>query len=374
MALKSVLILTASYGEGHNAAARNLASALREVGVAVEVRDIFAETYPRVNALGRKLYLAVINHAPHLWRVAYALLGRTSLVKGGLGIFHRATRQLTKTISRMKPDVLVSTFPGYGHLLDRIRNGDGIENLRVVTIVTDSLTINPVWHQCGSDFFLVPNEATAEVMRKAGVPSEKLRATGFPVSLVFSEPEPQRSAPPFEVLFMVNSAHHLAAKVVAALLEIPDIHLTVTVGHNELLGRHLKKIAQSAGKMIEVHGWTPEIPALLRRSHLLISKAGGATVQEALAARTPMLLTQIIPGQEEGNARLLIENGVGEVASTPTDIAEAVRRMFRENGRLHKVRQLASASLSPPDAARRTVAFLESLQNPQPRPAPEVLG
>jgi len=40
MALKSVLVLTAAFGEGHNAAARNLAAALREAGVEVEVHDI----------------------------------------------------------------------------------------------------------------------------------------------------------------------------------------------------------------------------------------------------------------------------------------------------------------------------------------------
>ena len=45
MALKSALILTAAFGEGHNAAARNLAAALGEKGVAVEVHDLFAEAY-----------------------------------------------------------------------------------------------------------------------------------------------------------------------------------------------------------------------------------------------------------------------------------------------------------------------------------------
>jgi processive 1,2-diacylglycerol beta-glucosyltransferase len=47
------------------------------------------------------------------------------------------------------------------------------------------------------------------------------------------------------------------------------------------------------------------------------AEAGGATVQEALAARTPMIITQVIPGQEEGNAMLLVENGAGEIATTP---------------------------------------------------------
>lgn len=361
MALKSVLILTAAFGEGHNAAARNLAAALEETGVSVEVHDIFAEAYGWANRLVREIYLLVINHAPILWSVAFFVLDRTAVVGSGMGVFGRASRLLDGTISRLNPDVIVSTYPGYGHLLDLIRRRNEAGTARLVTIVTDSLTVNSVWFRCGSDFFLLPNDATAAAMKAAGVPPEKIRVTGFPVPLVFSEPDPRKPGPAFEVLFMVNSAHHLAADVVKALIQIDDIHLTVTVGHDAGLGRALEQVAKDAGKTIEIHGWTPEIPNLIRRSHLLVSKAGGATVQEALAARTPMIITQIVPGQEEGNARLLIESGAGELATSPAAIADAVRRTFSDAGRIYRERYLATGPLSHPDAARKTAAFLESL-------------
>jgi processive 1,2-diacylglycerol beta-glucosyltransferase len=366
MALKSVLVLTAAFGEGHNAAARNLAAALREAGVVVEVHDIFAEAYGWVNSLVRTVYLHIINHVPMLWSAVFFVLDRTAVVGGGIGVFGRAARLLGKTISCLKPDVIVSTYPGYGHLLDLIRRRGEAGRARLVTVVTDSLTVNSVWFRCGSDFFMVPNDATGEVMRQAGVPAEKIRVTGFPVPLVFAEPQPERKGSSYEVLFMVNSAHHLAADVVDALVPIDGVHLTVTVGHDAELGRRLERIAETAGKPIEIHGWTPEIPNLIRRSHLLISKAGGATVQEALAAKTPMLITQIVPGQEEGNARLLIESGAGELATTPPAIAAAVRRTFADGGRLYRERLAATAPLSHPDAARTAAAFLESLSSNQP--------
>ena len=49
------------------------------------------------------------------------------------------------------------------------------------------------------------------------------------------------------------------------------------------------------------------MPELMMSHHLVISKAGGATVQEAIAARCPMIVNQVIPGQEEGNAELIRE-------------------------------------------------------------------
>jgi len=361
MALKSVLILTAAFGEGHNAAARNLAAALGEKGVAVEIHDIFEEAYGGMNRLVRTLYLLVINHLPHLWSAFFFLLDRTSVVGGGIGVFGRAARLLGRTIAERRPDVIVSTYPGYGHLLDLIRKRGEAGPARLVTIVTDSLTVNSVWFRCGSDFFMVPNAATGAVMREAGVAAEKIRVTGFPVPLIFAEPSPPREGPPFEVLFMVNSSHHLAAPVVEELLKIGGIHVTVTVGHDEALGSRLPGLAKAAGKDLEVFGWTPEIPDLIRRSHLLISKAGGATVQEALAARTPMIITQIVPGQEQGNARLLMESGAGELATTPSAIADAVRRTFADGASLYRKRFAATASLSHPDSARTSATFLESL-------------
>jgi processive 1,2-diacylglycerol beta-glucosyltransferase len=361
MALKSTLILTAGFGEGHNAAANNLAAALREKGVEAEVHDIFSEAYGWMNRLVRDFYLLVINHTPALWSAVFFLLDRTSVVSGGIGVFGRAAQLLRKTIAEKRPDVIVSTYPGYGHLLDFVRKQNPAGSAPYVTIVTDSLTVNSVWFRCGSDCFLVPNEATRDVMRVAGVADEKIRVTGFPVPLVFSEPPPLRDGLIYEVLLMVNSAHHLAPALVAELLKVGGIRLTVTVGRDAGLGRTLERLARDMQGEIEIHGWTPEIPNLIRRSHLLISKAGGATVQEALAARTPMIITQIVPGQEEGNARLLIGSGAGELATTPAAIAQAVRRTFAESGRIYKERFAATAALSHPNAARIAAEFLETL-------------
>ena len=56
------------------------------------------------------------------------------------------------------------------------------------------------------------------------------------------------------------------------------------------------------------------------RESLLISKAGGATVQEAIPAGCPMIVNHIIPGQEEGNARYLVETNSGTVATTHEEV------------------------------------------------------
>ncbi len=105
-------------------------------------------------------------------------------------------------------------------------------------------------------------------------------------------------------------------------------------------------------------GWTREVPALLASHHLLISKAGGATTQETIAAGCPMIISQIAPGQEEGNAQLLVDNHAGVLALTPERIAETVREAFAHDAKVCREWMQNIARLSRPDAARDNARFI----------------
>jgi processive 1,2-diacylglycerol beta-glucosyltransferase len=157
---------------------------------------------------------------------------------------------------------------------------------------------------------------------------------------------------------MVNAGRQHAATIVRRLLALPNVHLTVTVGRDTALGEALRGVAAELDKPLEIHGWTLEMPELLMTHHLLIGKAGGATVQETIAAGTPMLLTQIIPGQEEGNAQLLLENDCGAFCPTAETLAEAIDRAFANDAAVWKTWAANIARLSRPDAAREIARFV----------------
>ena len=61
--MKKILILTAGFGEGHNAAARSLRDALELVSeeVKVEVLDLFESSYGAFNTFAKNAYLASCN-------------------------------------------------------------------------------------------------------------------------------------------------------------------------------------------------------------------------------------------------------------------------------------------------------------------------
>ena len=360
--MPKVLILTAGYGEGHNAAARGLHAALIELGADAEVLDLFALTGGAFYNYSRRGYLELINRAPNLWAAVYRLIDAVPIASWTLPLLGKMRRALAQIIKDRKPDSVISVYPVYGYLIERIFPDSAKRPFAFHTIVTDSITINSVWHACASDTFLVANEASATVMLRSGVQKERLRVLGFPVPPRFARDRPARANPgadqPARILFMINAGRDKAPAIVARLLKIDRIHLTVTVGRDEKLRARIEEAARAASKPVEIHGWTPMMPELLMTHHLVIGKAGGAAVQEAIAARTPMLITHIVPGQEEGNARLLFENGCGALCKTPDALAEKIEHLFASDAAEWGAWEEAIGRLSKPDAAIRIAEMI----------------
>jgi processive 1,2-diacylglycerol beta-glucosyltransferase len=101
-----------------------------------------------------------------------------------------------------------------------------------------------------------------------------------------------------------------------------------------------------------VLGWTDQIPHLLMTHHVVVSKAGGATTQEAIAARCPMIVNQVVPGQEEGNFLLLRRHGGAALADTPEAVVTELRRIFASRGAAWREWRRSLEPLARPDAAR----------------------
>ena len=160
---------------------------------------------------------------------------------------------------------------------------------------------------------------------------------------------------------MINAGKQAAPEVVQGLLGLTDIALTITVGRDKEMHAIVERLIggfDRTRRPVQVIGWTDEVPSLLSSHHLLISKAGGATTQEAIAAKCPMIISQIAPGQEEGNAQLLVDNHAGRLAVTPEAIVGAVRDAFADDARLYRQWVENLGKLSRPDAAGDNARFI----------------
>jgi processive 1,2-diacylglycerol beta-glucosyltransferase len=260
--------------------------------------------------------------------------------------------------------VMTCTFPAYPNVLSQIqgRSAECSRPCKIVVVVTDSITINAVWYRCAADYFLVANEQSASVLRAAGIAAEKIKVFGFPVSPKFADSaESNRVLPPSNserrVLYMIHAATRGTPELAQRLADL-GVDLTVTIGRADRL---MPEIEAAVGDKAKVIGWTDDLPRMLHESHLLIGKAGGATVQETIAAACPMIINYVVAGQEEGNAQLIVETNSGVIANSPREVIAQVKRAFADDAKQWREWSANISRLSKPRAALDIAEFLLSL-------------
>jgi processive 1,2-diacylglycerol beta-glucosyltransferase len=357
--MRKVLILTAGYGEGHNSAARALQAAFNEQpGVAAELVDLFALRAPRLNRVSRRGYLQLINNAPKAWSRVFRWLDESPSAPWVFRALGSHRRLLGRLIAEQQPVALVSTYPVYSWMLNQLRR-EGHAFCPHYTVITDALTINSLWYRTPSAGWFVTDPDSAQFLRDRGIDANLIHVSGFPVDLAFPDrapkllpPEPAGPARPRRILFMINTGRARALATARALLQNPAWQVTITAGRDERLKAELIAIAKDSPAQAEILGWTNRIPELLMTHHVAISKAGGATTQESINALCPLVVSQIVPGQEEGNYELIRRHDAGALAETPEAIVAAVEQAFANNAQCWRHWRANLRRLAQPAAAR----------------------
>jgi processive 1,2-diacylglycerol beta-glucosyltransferase len=330
-----ILVVTAAFGEGHNSAARNLALALDKLGAVTQVADPCLVGMPGLTSVLSRGYRFITNRSPRLWAAFYRSTDRLDFTRRTSPVMRFPERALGRLIDDFRPVAIVSTYPLYPYFLKRLPQGMR-HNLPIFTVVTDSIEINAAWLRAPSDWWLVTDQLTREGMIGWGLRAESVVDTGFPVHPVFAEMEPmaaEGAQRPFQIVYFATARKGYVRDHGCALLAAsPDVRLTVVMGRNvRRLWAEVKALKAAHPGRVRAIGWSKRVPRLLTSHHLVVGKAGGATVHEAIAAHCPMLIHHLVPGQEEGNLRLLEKIGGGVLADTPHKLQEAVARLLEND-------------------------------------------
>jgi len=368
-----LLIITAAFGEGHNSAARNLALAANAAGAITKVADPCQAATPVATGVVSRAYRFVTTHMPRTWARIYQMTDRCDFSKPRLPLMRKPENSLALMIHNFRPDAVVSTYPLYPYFLERILHQADFagKKLPVFTVVTDSIEINASWLRAPTDYWLVSDPETRSIMVNAGLPATRIIDSGFPVNPIF---EKLRSIPatdpcePFRILYFATAKRPFIRRHGRALLEAsPRVKLTIVMGRNtRLLNTKARELRAEYPGRVRLIGWTRKVPELMNRHHLIVGKAGGATVHEALAARCPMLIHHLVPGQEEGNLALLRHLSGGNLADTAETLQQRVQALLADDA--WEWRQMKNALINHNRiAGGRTAAefILDSLRHPK---------
>ncbi|HYS17406.1 MAG TPA: UDP-N-acetylglucosamine 2-epimerase [Candidatus Binatia bacterium] len=359
-----VLILTASYGSGHNAAARSLAAAFEHERASVTVVDHFREmVHPLFDRSSRALYHALLRRAPFLWGLGYSLgdwMASDSVLT--LGVTRLGTRRLAGLLERLAPDVVVTVHATPAAAMSSLARL-GARVPPHTTVVTDFVA-HSQWIARHIDRYCVADTEVRHELIARGIPAERIFVTGVPVRPEFIEPAPPAAAR--EALGLSTHAPVVLAMAGSQgeLGRLPDVARAlramqrplqgfVVAGHDPHLRAALSRLTE--GTTIRTIGYAADVRRLMAAADVLVTKAGGMTLAEAMAAETPLLLYGSLPGQERRNERFAARAGIALVARRRSELTPLLERALGEPDLLEHLRA-RMRRLRRPDATRRIVS------------------
>jgi processive 1,2-diacylglycerol beta-glucosyltransferase len=343
-----VLVLSASYGSGHQVAAHSIAAALAREGVAVTVRDHFRDfVHPRFEQATRALYTWILRRAPLVWAAAYEFGDRLAVdALLSFGATRVGLAQLARHLSDDPPDAIVSVHATPAVVLSALA-AEGRRLPPHATVVTDFVA-HRQWIAPRIDRYCVPaNEVGREFVAR-GIPADRIVVTGVPVRPEFDEAMDQAEArdrlglrPDVPVvLAMAGSDGGLGrlAGVVEAMTRIErPVQAVVVAGRDDRLAERLRSAAH--GRAMRVLSWEPDVRLHMAAADLLVTKAGGMTLAEAIAAELPVVTYGSLPGQERRNERFATRAGIALTARSPRELAATLDRALADAATLAQLRR-----------------------------------
>lgn len=277
---------------------------------------------------------------------------------------------MVDVLRQRKTDAIVSVHPLANHLAVRAVRELG-EPIPVITVVTDLVSAHAFWFCPDVDLCIVPSQGARALALQAGLPPQKIRVMGLPVGRGFREMRwskeeaqealgLQRDLP--TVLLVgggegMGQVYEMARAVAGAGL---PLQLVVVAGRNEGLRRRLE--ATSWEVPTRVYGFVTHMPELMAAVDLIVTKAGPGTISEALVMGLPILISDFVPGQEEGNVRYVVEGGAGLLADTPEELAAALGELLAPGNQTLARMAVNARRLAKPDAALEIARLVLSIR------------
>ena len=104
-------------------------------------------------------------------------------------------------------------------------------------------------------------------------------------------------------------------------------------------------------------GFVENVAELMRSADLLVTKAGGLTLAEAFCCGVPVVVYDILPGQESGNLEYVRQQAAALYAESPTQLPRIVEQLYADPARRAQLAERGSR-LARPHAAEQIVTSL----------------
>ncbi|CAM3751365.1 glycosyltransferase [Cohnella lubricantis] len=363
-----IIIVYASFGDGHRQAALALQQSFSSLGAAnIVLLDLMAEAHPILNEFSRYFYMKSYT----LWPQVYGWMYQATRCMKPNSLFAHwlhswGADTLRRLIEKERPDAIVHTFPMLvlPSIARRIQRPIPMYN-----VVTD-FDLHMRWVHPKIDKYYVATDDLRDELARTGIPPARIAATGIPLRSTFSMPRRlEREAERFGfdpeqpvVLVMCGAygARSGLGELCRRLASAGRTQVALVCGRNRALEAAFRERFNTDGSRVRVFGYVESIHELMSIASCIVTKPGGLTLTEAMQARLPIFLYRPMPGQELNNARYLAAKGAAVICRTPGALAAEIESTLESPGR-RSAMQSAIDTLRKEGAADRIA--LDILQN-----------
>jgi processive 1,2-diacylglycerol beta-glucosyltransferase len=371
-----ILILSASYGGGHNQVARALTQEIQRQapGLKIITVDYCELLFPLINRISQFSYTQSIRHFPVGYALYYQATGNISSDSFWQRRLNRlGYSELIMLVNKLEPRVVISTFPLPAGVLSQMKEA-GVLSAPVVTVITD-MCVHSQWIHPKTDLYLVGSPEVAIGLEKRGVSRQKIGITGIPILPAFKEKiDPEMVRREFGIdsktkiiLFMGGNDGIFGTNHFSMILKDlpPEVQSVIITGSNHDLYDRLQSNSYQKYR-VRALKYVVDVAGLMKISDLLITKAGGVTISEALAVKLPMIIFKPTPGHEAANANYLLKHRAAFIVKRESSLKKIIYRMITDDA----FRQCFShncSKIATPDSAEKGARLILKLFTPSVR-------
>lgn len=319
-------------------------------------------------------YLRMVKTIPQMYAYIYDRAERATEVGRFRAWAHQFTADnLRPLMLRERPDAVVCThaFPCGAMAEYKRRFTDAPP---VVAIVTD-FAVHGFWIHRNIDRYVVATDAMRDMLLSRRVRSEAIAVSGIPVRPEFAPSGEPRDAlrerldlPRDRYLALLMGGGLGIAPLERMLCALDSVRAplaaVVVAGRNARIERRLTDAAESVRYPVRALRFVDNVYDYMHAADVLVTKPGGLSSAEALVAQVPMVLCKPLPGQEERNARVLVEAGAAVRTSQTSELPVMLEAVLGDRARKEKM-IAAARRLARPNAAGDAASMIARLAQMQ---------